>query len=70
MAEEDDQPESCSGEPAPEQKKKLELTRETADGIVIPSDFQLRTAWKAVEQVDKMVEARGGKPIRPADEKG
>jgi hypothetical protein len=29
-----------------------------------------RTAWKAVEQLDKMVEAAGGKPIRPADEKG
>ena len=29
-----------------------------------------RVAWKAVEQLDKMVEARGGKPIRPANEKG
>ena len=29
-----------------------------------------RTAWKAVEQLDKMVEAAGGKPIRPADERG
>ena len=29
-----------------------------------------RVAWKAVEQVDKMVEAAGGKPIRPADERG
>ena len=28
-----------------------------------------RIAWKAVEQVDKMVEARGGDPIRPANEK-
>jgi hypothetical protein len=29
-----------------------------------------RVAWKAVEQLDKMVESAGGKPIRPADEKG
>ena len=48
MADEDASPECCSGEPAPEQKKKLDLTRETADGIVIPSDFQLRTVWKAI----------------------
>jgi len=29
-----------------------------------------RIAWKFVEQLDKMVEAAGGKSVRPADEKG
>lgn len=33
---------------APEQKKKLDFTRELDDGIVIPSDFQLRTVWRAI----------------------
>jgi predicted PurR-regulated permease PerM len=46
MAEE--KPSSSSCEPAPEQKKKLDFTRELDDGIVIPSDFQLKTVWKAI----------------------
>ncbi|MFT4548189.1 MAG: putative PurR-regulated permease PerM [Verrucomicrobiales bacterium] len=35
-------------EPAEEQKKKLDFTRECSDGIVIPSDFQLTTVWRAI----------------------
>jgi len=33
---------------ATEQKKKLDFTREFDDGITIPSDFQVRTVWRAI----------------------
>ncbi|MGI9243335.1 MAG: AI-2E family transporter [Verrucomicrobiales bacterium] len=47
----DDQAASDQPEPAPEKKRKLDFTRELDDGTVIPSDYQLRTVWRAITGV-------------------
>ena len=44
----DEKPSDETREEAGEPNKKLDFTREFEDGITIPSDFQLRTVWKAI----------------------
>lgn len=44
----DEKAATSSPAPASDQKKKLDFTRKLDDGIVIPSDFQLKTVWRAI----------------------